>query len=187
MRFSKASILAISTLVSANDVVGWADEFSTIAPTDTAAFTSWRNGFEDAYKSWTGVYETETGVYETETGVYETETEAFETENGVYETASYSKVHSSSDSSSKSTHLVPSYVSGISTGIVLHSPVKFAAAASATGFSTSVTGSRSARASASSRSSSSVHSSSHSSSGMGGHQAPMLVGAALVGISVLVF
>ncbi|GEQ70976.1 hypothetical protein JCM33374_g4657 [Metschnikowia sp. JCM 33374] len=51
MRFSQASILAIASLASAKDIFEWVDEFSTIAPTDTAAFTSWRNGYEDSYKS----------------------------------------------------------------------------------------------------------------------------------------
>lgn len=52
MRFTQAAILALATIVSADNVNSLVDQFSTIQSTDTAAFTLWRGKFDDAYKSY---------------------------------------------------------------------------------------------------------------------------------------
>ncbi|GEQ70975.1 hypothetical protein JCM33374_g4656 [Metschnikowia sp. JCM 33374] len=56
MRFSQTALLAVSSLAYAKDFYQWAEGFTSISSTDSAAFTSWRNGYEDSYKSWVKSY-----------------------------------------------------------------------------------------------------------------------------------
>ncbi|KAM9919016.1 hypothetical protein OXX59_008246, partial [Metschnikowia pulcherrima] len=61
MRFTLAAIIALAPLVAAKDVYERIDEFSNISSTDSAAFSSWRQGYESAYKTWVASYLDEYG------------------------------------------------------------------------------------------------------------------------------
>ncbi|KAM9929482.1 hypothetical protein OXX59_001155 [Metschnikowia pulcherrima] len=245
MRFTLTAIIALAPLVAAKDVYEWIDEFSNITSTDSSAFSSWRQGYESAYKTWVASYFDEYGslgyasaeIASIESSVFaNADAEATQdysyfydafnaidtgydlaTETGdAYFTLDYSDFVTASDGYYFDSDYYDdlSLPSGFATQtgnstVVFATPTASSGSNVTSGASASKTGSSSiaksssessqksenvsSAASTSSGSSGSSGSSSagsssaagSSSSAMGGHQAPMLIGAALAGISVI--
>ncbi|KAM9930100.1 hypothetical protein OXX80_009481 [Metschnikowia pulcherrima] len=208
MRFTRFACFSIAALASAGEFESLINDFTTISSTDSAAFTQWINSYEDAYKTWAEYYlnsyasddspaqiasmdssiaafadrektqqysdfyniwlaskTDDGGHYETVNNNESQSTGDFLGSSQVESTDAHptasedtlSSVQNSQNSSSQSTKLANSGSGEASQSMSSHSGNP---AANSTSIGTK-------------------------SSGMGSHQAPMIVGAALAGISIL--